>query len=152
MEIRNVTVDDYAAVDCLMQKLHKIHVLGRPDLFIDLEHPYSKEEFIEMIDKEIFLCLVAEEDRNVIGLCFVELRERSAMVKMRTAYVNDLIVDVNYRHKGIAKALFQEAEKRAKALGAKRLDLMLWAYNEEALHFYESLGMKPQRYILEKRL
>lgn len=48
--------------------------------------------------------------------------------------------------------LFEEATKRAKDAGAKRLDLMLWGFNESARAFYESLGMKEQRRILEQEL
>jgi GNAT superfamily N-acetyltransferase len=51
-----------------------------------------------------------------------------------------------------ARALFAEAEKQAKELGAVRIDLMLWSFNESTRKFYESLGMTPQRYIFEKKL
>ena len=38
MNIRNMTVQDYLEVDQLMQQLHKLHVKGRPDLYVDLQH------------------------------------------------------------------------------------------------------------------
>ena len=105
-----------------------------------------------MAESEKFISIVAEENGIVVGLCSVEIRERSVMVKMRTAYMDDLIVDESCRKKGIAKALFAEAEARAKEPGAKRPDSMVWDFNKNAIGFYEHLGMTPQRYIFKKEL
>ena len=49
MNIRNMTVQDYLEVDQLMQQLHKLHVKGRPDLYVDLQHPYSLENFRQKV-------------------------------------------------------------------------------------------------------
>ncbi len=152
MMIRDMKLEDYDAVDTLMQQLHKIHVNGRPDLYVEMEHPYSKEELTEKIYNKEVITLAAEEENRIVGLCIVVIRHRSGMVNMKTAYVDDLVVDQSYQHRGIAKSLFQKAEERAKALGAERMDLTVWSFNENALKFYQSIGMVPQRYILEKPL
>ena len=152
MTIRDMKLEDYDAVDTLMQQLHKIHVNGRPDLYVEMEHPYSKEELTEKIYNKEVIALAAEEENRIVGLCIVVIKHRSGMVNMKTAYVDDLVVDQSYQRRGIARSLFQEAEERAKALGAERMDLTVWSFNENALKFYESIGMVPQRYILEKPL
>jgi ribosomal protein S18 acetylase RimI-like enzyme len=152
MLIRNIRIDDYEAVDNLMQLLHKVHVDGRPDLYTPLEHPYSKEEFEKLVYDNKVISIAAEENHIIIGICFVRIRDKSGMVSMKTAYMDDLVVAKEYQHRGIAKALFAEAEKQAKELGAIRLDLMVWSFNESAKELYESLGMTPQRYIFEKKL
>lgn len=152
MTIRDMKLEDYDAVDTLMQQLHKIHVNGRPDLYVEMEHPYSKEELTEKIYNKEVIALAAEEEDRIVGLCIVVIRHRSGMVNMKTAYVDDLVVDQSYQRRGIAKSLFQKAEERAKALGAERMDLTVWSFNENALKFYQSIGMVPQRYILEKPL
>ena len=38
MQIRNMNLDDYNEVDRLMAQVHQLHVNGRPDLYIDVEH------------------------------------------------------------------------------------------------------------------
>jgi ribosomal protein S18 acetylase RimI-like enzyme len=152
MLIRNIRIDDYEAVDNLMQLLHKVHVDGRPDLYTPLEHPYSKGEFEKLVYDNKVISIAAEENHIIIGICFVSIRDKSGMVSMKTAYMDDLVVAKEYQHRGIAKALFAEAEKQAKELGAIRLDLMVWSFNESAKELYESLGMTPQRYIFEKKL
>lgn len=70
----------------------------------------------------------------------------------KPTYVDDMFVHPSYRGQKIATTLFHEMERRAKELGAKRIDLMVWEFNESAQELYRSLGMTPQRYILEKLL
>ena len=152
MKIRNMTLDDYKEVDRLMAQVHKIHVEGRPDLYVDVDHIYSMEQFREMVENEDMISVVAEIDETVVGICFVSLRARTCMVKRRTAYMDDLCVDDSYRGKGIGKQLYLYVKERAKEMGAERLDLMVWDFNENARKFYESMGMKPQRYIMEEYL
>lgn len=152
MIIRKMTIDEYDKIDSLMQQLHQLHFTNRPDLFIDLEHPYSKEEYKKLLTNKDVIAIAAEENGKIIGICFVTIKYKSNMVSMPIAYMDDLIVDKAFRHRGVAKALFSEAENQAKLLGAVRMDLMVWSFNESAKNLYESLGMKPQRYIYEKNL
>lgn len=152
MKIRNMTLDDYKEVDRLMAQVHKIHVEGRPDLYVDVDHIYSMEQFREMVENEDMISVVAEINETIVGICFVSLRARTCMVKRRTAYMDDLCVDDSYRGKGIGKQLYLYVKERAKEMGAERLDLMVWDFNENARKFYESMGMKPQRYIMEEYL
>lgn len=152
MQIRNMRLEDYREVDRLMAQVHKLHVEGRPDLYIDVEHIYSMELFQEMVENEDMISVLAEEDDAVVGICFVSMRAKTCMVKRRTAYMEDLCVDEACRGKGIGRKMFEYAKKRAKEMGAERMDLMVWNFNESALKFYEEMGMKPQRYIMEEYL
>lgn len=74
------------------------------------------------------------------------------MVSMKTAYIDLLVVDEPYRRSGIGQTLFQSVQKRARKMGAKRIDLMVWSHNQTAIDAYESYGMKPQRCVYEKLL
>lgn len=152
MHIRDMRVDEYDGVDRLMRQLHQLHVEGRPDLYAELEHPYTRERYEELLADGEVISIAAEEDGRIIGICFVTMRDKSGMVCLRTAHVKALIVDEAFQHQGIARALFAEAEKRAGALGAKRMDLTVWAFNIRAQKAYESFGMRPQRYIYEKTI
>ena len=152
MQIRNMILDDYNEVDRLMAQVHQLHVNGRPDLYIDVEHIYSFDQFKEMVENEDMITILAEENDKVIGICMVSMRTRTCMVKRRTAYMEDLCVDEACRGKGIGKKLFSYAKDQAVKMDAERLDLMVWDFNENARKFYESMGMKPQRYIYETML
>lgn len=152
MEIRDMESKDYPEIDRLMKELHELHVKGRPDLYTELEHPYSREEFEKIVSDPEIIAILAEEKSVVIGLCIGTLRKKSGMVEMKTMYIEDLIVDRNFRGKGVASQLYEEMEERGRNTGAKRLDLMVWEFNSDARRFYEKQGMRPQRYIYEKEL
>lgn len=152
MQIRNMVLDDYHEIDRLMAQVHQLHVNGRPDLYVDVEHIYSYDEFKEMVENEDMITVLAEEDGKVIGICMVSMRAKTCMVKRRTAYMDDLCVDESYRGRGIGKELFLYVKERAAEMGAERLDLMVWDFNEDARRFYEKMGMTPQRYIYETQL
>ena len=48
--IREMNMVDYDSVDELMIQLHAVHVKGRPDLYEEVEHPYTLTEFKEMVN------------------------------------------------------------------------------------------------------
>lgn len=152
MEIRDMECKDYPEIDKLMKELHELHVKGRPDLYTELEHPYSREEYERLVKNKDTITILSEEEGRVTGLCIGTLREKSGMVKMKTLYMEDLIVDQNFRGKGTASKLYMEMVERGKKAGAKRLDLMVWEFNSGARKFYEQQGMRPQRYIYEKKM
>ncbi len=156
MKIRPMKAADYAEVDRLMQQVHQLHLQARPDLFIPLEHPYSREKFLQMISSPDWICLAAEQneplDGQLDGICFVSMRNHTCMVDTRSAYLEDLCVDSRCRHQGIGQALYRHAEQAAREKGAIRFDLMVWPFNEGAIRFYESLGFSTQRLMLEKKL
>jgi len=52
-------------------------------------------------------------------------------------HINQIIVDKEYKRKGIGKRLLEEAEKKAKELGIKVIDLFVSEKNAEAVNFYE---------------
>lgn len=153
MQIRNMRLEDYQEFDRLMAQVHRLHVQGRPDLYINVDHVYSIDEFKKMVEDQNMITVLAEEEGGtVIGICIVAMRAKTCMVERRTAYMEDLCVTQSHRGKGVGKALFQHVKETAKEMGAERLDLMVWSFNENALKFYEEMGMKPQRYIYEEHL
>ena len=152
MVVRRMTLQDYDAADKLMQHLHDMHFEARPDLYVAKEHPYSLEEFEEKVTSDKYICLAAEGDGEVVGIVFVKLAEKSLMVDMPIAQMNALCVDEAHQRKGIATKLFEESTRLAREAGAKRLDLMVWGFNDTARAFYEKIGMKEQRRVLEQEL
>lgn len=152
--LRALRKEDYPFIDSCMQELHALHVNARPDLYAPLEHPYSEQDFLNIVENSEHLTVAAVDEPNtILGFGIATLKEKSGMIAgLKNAYIDDIFVRPEYRRKGLAKKFFEALEHRAKEQGAKRIDLMVWAFNEPALTFYESLGMKPQRYIFEKPL
>ncbi len=66
-------------------------------------------------------------------------------------YIEVICVRKDYRRRGIATALYNEAVRRAWQFGADSIELMVWDFNRPALEFYKSCGMTVQSYIMEKK-
>lgn len=55
-------------------------------------------------------------------------------------WVNYLAVDPAHRHRGLARLMMHEAERRLVALGCPKVNLQVRAANEAAMGFYERIG------------
>lgn len=102
----------------------------------DLGSQYPKERFEERIKKlvkNVSISLVARDEGKVVGVLF-GLTDFAYWL-----YVTDLGVDRDYVRLGIATKLMKKAHEIAG--GEKDIAVYLIA-NENAVPFYESLGMK----------
>jgi len=57
--------------------------------------------------------------------------------------VENMVVDRNYRRKGIGKMLFEELEKQAKIKECSQIILVTDTEREAACRLYESMGFHP---------
>lgn len=103
----------------------------------DLGSQYPKERFEERIHKlvkTVSISLVARnQDGMIVGILF-GLTDFCYWL-----YITDLGVDRNYKRQGIGRALMKKAHDIAG--GEKDIAVYLIA-NDEAVPFYEKLGMK----------
>ena len=152
MLIRNIRKTDYAAIDALLLQIHHVDVMGRPDMFFPMERYMTRDSFESLVSNKNVISILAQERGQIIGCCFVSMLERSGMAAMKSAYIDLLVVDEKHRRKGIGKAIFREVQRRARAVGAKRIDLMVWSHNRIAESAYRSYGMVPQRCVYEINL
>ncbi len=110
----------------------------------DLGSQYPKERFDERIEKlvnNVQLSLVARnKDELIVGVLF-GLTDYAYWL-----YITDLGVDRSYERQGIGKLLMQTAHE--KAGGETDIAVYLIA-NENAITFYEKLGMKKSTSVMQ---
>ena len=110
----------------------------------DLGSQYPKERFEERIEKLVrnaSLSLIArDETGKIIGVCF-GITDFAYWL-----FLTDLGVDRDYTGQGIGKALVKKAHEIAG--GEKDIAVYLCA-NDDALPFYEKLGMRKSEDIME---
>ena len=110
----------------------------------DLGSQYPKERFYERISKlvkNVSISLVARnEDGLAVGILF-GLTDFCYWL-----YITDLGVDRNYERRGIGLALMKKAHELAG--GEKDIAVYLIA-NENAIPFYETLGMKKSDDVMQ---
>lgn len=154
MLLRALTKTDYPAMLELFRELDQLHVEARPDYFVHRDEVYPQEHYeAAIIDPECLLMGAFDEAGIMLGLVRATLWKESGMVKtIKTVCLDDIFVVREFRRRGIASALYEKVERWAKEQDAARIDLHVWDFNQDALALYRTFGMKPQRYVMEKKL
>lgn len=155
MEIRFAEAKDVAGILALLRQVGQVHHQGRPDIFRRGAQKYGASQVLAMLDSSKTPILVAVEDEKVLGygFCQVKIYENDPVIADHTeVYIDDLCVDENCRGKGIGKKIYNEILRYAKMRKASVVTLNVWCCNENAMRFYESLGLKPQKIGMEIQL
>jgi GNAT superfamily N-acetyltransferase len=128
--IRNAKREDVSSILKLIKALAK----------------FEKEEFaVQITEKELaedgfgenpsYSCIVAELEGKVVGFALYFIRYSTW--QGRTVYLEDFLVDENYRSKGIGKRLFEEMIAIAKRLKVRQMSWQVLDWNEGAIRFYK---------------
>ncbi len=151
MLIRRAEERVIPAITHLLEQVAEVHAAGRPDIYRP-GTKFTAQELAEELKGTVF---VAELAGNVVGHCFCKIVRHAPCCNMAahsSLYIDDLCVEAACRRQGVGKALYRHAREYAAAQGLGSVTLNVWAFNTDAMEFYASLGMQPQRIIMEERL
>ncbi len=115
----------------------------------------NKRAFKKGLKKDLFYVTVLETDNKIAGICKwqISVCKKNDTLSDRTfAFVTDIFICEEYRHSGYGKQLFNKVCELAKKKGATAIELNVWNFNENAVGFYNHLGLTPQRTIMEKKI
>jgi|GEM_PF-142182 len=153
--IRRAEDKDIPRVTELLGQVLTIHADLRPDLFIPGTTKYTADELRAIFrDEATPVYVAADETDYTIGYVFCvieEPAESNNMIPRRTLYIDDLCVDETARGKHVGEALYRHALSEAKRLGCYALTLNVWEGNE-ARRFYDAMGMKTKKTMMEQIL
>ena len=155
MSIRRAENRDIGRLIDLLHQVLEVHVKGRGDLFQSGNTKYSEAELESKIKDESTPIFVLEDETGRVqgyAMCQVEDVDASNMVKHRNFYIDDICVDESCRRKHYGNKLYEYVKEYAKAIGAYHITLNVWSCNPEAIAFYEKLGMKPLKTVMEEIL
>lgn len=155
MIIRRAVESDIPVIDKLLFQVHKIHSDIRPDLFNKGTKKYTDEELKSIIADELTPVFVAEKDGMVSGYAFCIHQQHindNNLTDIRTLYIDDLCVDEASRGMHVGRALYDHVISYARENGYYNVTLNVWAGNDSAMRFYESVGLKVQKVGMEKIL
>lgn len=149
MNIRIAEEKDYLQVECLMKQVHDLHVELCPNIYKPEEVIWTKEEFMELAEKEEVL--VAMENEKVVGLLAYIFRMISGkvVVDRKVMFIESLAVDEKYRSKGIGRALLDRAKEICKEKGCDSLELQVNARNIRAWEIYKKYGFREKSINME---
>jgi len=108
---------------------------------IDLEHANKTWEEIENNNIKYFL---AEDNGKIIGLCYICIIPNLTYNGKPIGYIENVIVDKNYRKKGIGRKIMEMAIEYAKENNCYKAVLQSGAKRTEAHKFYEKIGFNGE--------
>ncbi len=151
--IRRALSKDLHTVNELLFQVLTVHANGRPDIFIPGTKKYTDEELLALFrDNTRPIFVSVDENDNVLGYAFCVLEETknvNNMKDMKTLYIDDICVDEKHRGKHIATGLYEYVKEYAKQIGCYHITLNVWQENPNARKFYEAMGMKPLKTVME---
>ena len=106
-----------------------------------------KEKFTHLKDNPNYIFLCAVIDDKVVGTIMGIVCEELYGECSPFFVMEDLVVDKQYRRKGVAKALVTELIHYAKESGCKQIQFITEKNRKEALAFYKSLGFNANTHI-----
>ena len=151
MNIRFANPSDIPAMIALLQQVGEVHHQIRPDLFRAGAQKYDEAALLRLLAEENRPIFIAEED-GVLGYCFciLQITENDPVLcDRRVIYIDDLCVDASVRGKGVAGALYDAVLAYGRENRFDAVTLNVWCGNDRAMHFYEKVGMKPQKVGME---
>jgi GNAT superfamily N-acetyltransferase len=95
---------------------------------------------MEMINDESYLLLTAKEDNKIIGSVLGIICKALPICGRPFMVVEDVIVDEQYRRKGVGKKLFDKLDEFAKENNCLYSILVSSGFRHNAHIFYENIG------------
>lgn len=154
MIFRRATVDDFETLMPLINQLANLHVEAKPEIF-KAAPKLTKRDFKKLIKSDNRTFTVMEIEGEVVGVSNWQVRQcrdNDTLSDRTFAVIDEIVISENHRRKGYGKLLFDKTVELAAQKGAGSIELYVWEFNEPAKKFYESLGMKPQRTLLEMKI
>ena len=139
----------------LLHQVGDVHHRIRPDLFRSGAIKYTETDLEALLAEESSPVFVAEEGGSVLGYCFCQLREyreSTVLTDRKEIYIDDLCVEEACRGRGIARALYGYVTDWAREIGCTYVTLNVWQGNENAMRFYEKMGMRQRSITMETKL
>ena len=150
--VRYAKSEELESVNNIRKQVNEVHVKGRPDIFREDGWQFIEPFVYTRFDEENNGVIVAVIEDEIVGFAVVQyiVRPESPFNKERKFFhIEEFGVDENHRRKGIATAMIDFAKDDAKKRGFERIELDMWEFNDCALAFYESAGLKTYRRYME---
>lgn len=150
--VRYAKREELEAVNKIRKQVNEVHVKGRPDIFREDGWQFIEPFVYTRFDEENSGVVVAVMEDEIVGFAVIQyiLKPESPYNKERKYFhIEEFGVDENHRRKGAATAMIDFIKEDAKNRGFHRIELDMWEFNNSALAFYESVGLKTFRRYME---
>ncbi|MGR3809128.1 N-acetyltransferase family protein [Jiulongibacter sp. NS-SX5] len=137
MEI-NVRVGEAADVPAMMKLVKELAEFEKaPEQVSNTEEQMLKDGFGQ---NPIFGSFVAEADGEIVGIAIYYFRYSTW--KGKRLYLEDIVVNSEFRGKGMGKALFDKTIEKAKETNCTGMMWQVLDWNQSAIEFYKQYGTR----------
>ena len=143
VRIRAASAADAASIAALNVVVQSLHSNARPTWFKPPDPEAFERTLHDWLARDDVLGFIAEDDEAPIGYVLVVRRSRADTALTKGADIVELdqiAVLPACRHRGVGRALAAEVFNLARQVGAARVELGVWEFNQEAHEFFASLG------------
>lgn len=150
--IRLAETRDIERIIELLHQVNMVHAVLRPDLFKPYTTKYDHQQLEAMLGDKQKPIFVLDDGNTVLGYAFcmvTEVKDHLLLQDAKSLYIDDICVDEKARGQHVGKQLYEHVLAYAKEIGCHNITLNVWTGNEPAQHFYENMGMQPQKTTME---
>ena len=138
--IRQATLEDTKAIQKLNHKLFKLEKeFYDPTLMTDWPLSQSGKEYFENLISNEYV-IVATKDNTIIGYLAGSINEKCSYSSVRYGEINNMLIEAEYRGKGIGKTLIDSFKKYCSDQNIQDLKVIASAKNKKAIGFYQKQG------------
>lgn len=153
MNIRQANIDDLKVVQDFN---HELFVHDHEyDSLLNNDWPYSKdgeEYFSKRVSGEEGVCFIALQNGKAVGYVVGEVKKLDSTRPKSVAILENMLVTVSQRHKGVGRSLYDALASWAKSQEAEYIEVNAYFNNADAIRFYESVGFEKLAINLERKL
>lgn len=145
--ITRASVADAKTVAKLNDHVHQKHVNAVPSLFKEKTLREAQEIFEQILALDNAYVFIAWVGKTAVGytITFIHYKEETPFTKPRRFMIIDQIsVNPNWKGRGIGRSLINAALSVAAEHNIQEIDASTWAFNKEALAFFEAFGFQQQ--------
>lgn len=149
IHIKNASIDDYQAVDTIMQQVQQMHIDWRPDIYKYSETVLPVEIYEQAVRDQTFF--VAEFEHQIVGILLIQYRhiESSNQVTRNIIYIDSMAVDEQYRGNGIGHTFFEFLKELKTKKEYDGIELQVNAKNKAAYKMYTDYGFTEKSINME---
>lgn len=143
VEIRKCNLEDF---DAILPLLHQLY----PDRHFDLISLRRVYDLSLAADRQGSLCAIC--DQRVVGFGTVTIKSNLLWCETLIGYVSDMVVDREYRARGIGTLILDGLISWAQERGCGRIEINTSLDRKAAHAFYQRRGFKCGAYFYSKSL
>lgn len=141
--IRNFAKEDLPQVLDLCREVRQYHNDLLHGYFAEQNDEYEKGVFLETLENNEDVALVAEEGDEIVGVLLGEFKTSRWLKNSRVAHISNLGIKKDYRRKGVGRQLMDCFFELCKNRKIQEIRLGVYIDNVPAYKFYEDYGFRP---------